>query len=287
MWIQQGIDDLKRRLLCTTIELESFKMEAKDEIRKSEEILANLFDLLKVVQKERDEARDQLQKLLIKVMPNNAFPQTQPEIPILLPAMVNSSMAESNSLSVSETYNNHQSHSSSPVDSFFDSVNSPELSNINVVDSNKICFANKTNEASALFKNITKGKVLPQKGKLLQTVMEAGPLLQTLLVAGPLPRWRNPPKMKPFNIPPPFSVKGCETTTSNCYMSPKPLSSLGHTEMSYSPGFPQTCSSSLLNFAGNPPNSSLNSTTRLLGSSYVNSSIINSQIPLDKRRRLQ
>jgi hypothetical protein len=36
-------------------------------------------------------------------------------------------------------------------------------------------------------------KTLPEKGKLLQAVMQAGPLLQTLLVAGPLPQWRHPP----------------------------------------------------------------------------------------------
>ncbi|KAL3688865.1 hypothetical protein R1sor_015174 [Riccia sorocarpa] len=34
---------------------------------------------------------------------------------------------------------------------------------------------------------------LPEKGKLLQAVMQAGPLLQTLMVAGPLPQWRHPP----------------------------------------------------------------------------------------------
>ncbi|MCO5550261.1 hypothetical protein L7F22_003742 [Adiantum nelumboides] len=34
---------------------------------------------------------------------------------------------------------------------------------------------------------------LPERGKLLQAVMQAGPLLQNLLLAGPLPQWRYPP----------------------------------------------------------------------------------------------
>ncbi|MCO5607970.1 hypothetical protein L7F22_062172 [Adiantum nelumboides] len=34
---------------------------------------------------------------------------------------------------------------------------------------------------------------LPERGKLLQAVMQVGPLLQNLLLAGPLPQWRYPP----------------------------------------------------------------------------------------------
>ncbi|KAH7289286.1 hypothetical protein KP509_31G068400 [Ceratopteris richardii] len=34
---------------------------------------------------------------------------------------------------------------------------------------------------------------LPEKGKLLQAVMQAGPLLHNLLLAGPLPQWKYPP----------------------------------------------------------------------------------------------
>lgn len=47
-------------------------------------------------------------------------------------------------------------------------------------------------------------KPLPEKGKFLQAVMKAGPLLQTLLLAGPLPQWRHPPPpMDSYQIPPP------------------------------------------------------------------------------------
>ncbi|XP_057846410.2 uncharacterized protein LOC131056090 [Cryptomeria japonica] len=36
-------------------------------------------------------------------------------------------------------------------------------------------------------------KPLPERGKLVEAVLQAGPLLQTLLVSGPLPQWRHPP----------------------------------------------------------------------------------------------
>ncbi|KAL8525603.1 hypothetical protein ACS0TY_015012 [Phlomoides rotata] len=78
---------------------------------------------------------------------------------------------DSSSNSLSETYN----YGSPPVDS---------------------------DEGSLIIESLVKGRVLPQKGTFLKAVIEAGPLLQTLLVAGPLPRWRNPPQLQPFQIPP-------------------------------------------------------------------------------------
>jgi hypothetical protein len=43
---------------------------------------------------------------------------------------------------------------------------------------------------------------LPERGKLLQAVVQAGPLLQTLLMAGPLPQWTHPPpRMDTVQIP--------------------------------------------------------------------------------------
>ncbi|KAH7294238.1 hypothetical protein KP509_28G062200 [Ceratopteris richardii] len=41
--------------------------------------------------------------------------------------------------------------------------------------------------------HLSREVALPEKGKLLQAVMQAGPLLQNLLIAGPLPQWRYPP----------------------------------------------------------------------------------------------
>ncbi|XAR52319.1 hypothetical protein NMG60_11020313 [Bertholletia excelsa] len=45
-------------------------------------------------------------------------------------------------------------------------------------------------------------KPLPEKGKLLQAVMEAGPLLQTLVLVGSLPEWQHPPPPNTAEIPP-------------------------------------------------------------------------------------
>ncbi|KAH7542516.1 uncharacterized protein LOC107405107 isoform X2 [Ziziphus jujuba] len=308
---QENIDELKQKLLYTTIELESVKLQAKEQIRKSEENVKNLLDLLNVAYKERDEARDQLQKLFNRILPSSpaelpaVVPHPKPESPLLMPAKAaNSSITESNSLS--ETYN-QQSHGSSPVDSFFDAVSSPDFSTINMADSSTMAFVKqqfvqdynaslptglvsstmaKTDPSSAVIDNLVKGKILPQKGKLLQAVMESGPLLQTLLVAGPLPMWRNPPPVQPFKIPP-VSIKGCETGGFNqkpvenpCYIAQNSLNSFSYPEMSR--GHSQTCSASLLSFNGRPSSSCLNN-SRLLTSS----SSFGNQIPIGKRQRLQ
>lgn len=214
----QNIDELKQKLLYTTLELEAVKAETDIEMKRNMESMKQLLQLLKLACQERDEAKDQLQKLLIKIMPTNDqqfFNPTNPSIPNcftndqlqqihpLMPAKANSSITESNGLS--DAYNHN---SSSPVDSLFDPISSPEFSNINLESPfvqdyhpNAIS-SSKVDEATLVMEGMIKGKNLPQKGNLLQAVMEAGPLLQTLLVAGPLPRWRNPPPLQGFNIPP-------------------------------------------------------------------------------------
>ncbi|XP_010253313.1 PREDICTED: uncharacterized protein LOC104594632 [Nelumbo nucifera] len=248
---QESIDDLKHKLLYTTIELESTRMNAQEVLRKNEESVQQLLQLLKVACQERDEAKDQLRRLLNKVMMPSSptgicpvLPMLQPESPHVQPNKANSSITESDSLS--ESYNHH-SYGSSPAESFFDAVSSSDLSNMNMADSSNMGLQNhpfaqesnvsnpmgivtsgngvnslatmssgspKIDQASIVIENLVKGKQLPQKGKLLQAVMEAGPLLQTLLVAGPLPRWRNPPPLHPLQIPP-VSIKGCDPETIN------------------------------------------------------------------------
>nr|GLL31018.1 uncharacterized protein LOC109172663 isoform X3 [Ipomoea trifida] len=193
---QETMDELKQKLLYSTFELERFKAESSEEMRKSKEYVKQLVELLKVACKERDEARDQLQKLLGTANVGHVHQVDQSVV--LLPATkANSGVTESNSLS--ETYN---TQGSSPVESFLDAVSSPELLNNSTVDSSAM------DQAAMAIEGLAKGKCLPQKGKLLQAVLEAGPLLQTLLVAGPLPRWRNPPQLKAFHIPP-VSIRGC------------------------------------------------------------------------------
>ncbi|KAG7019218.1 hypothetical protein SDJN02_18176, partial [Cucurbita argyrosperma subsp. argyrosperma] len=166
---QEGIDELKQRLLCTTIELESVKMAANQELTENKQNLKNLFNLLQIAYKERDEAKNQLQKVL-----NSA----------------NSGITESNSLS-----------GGGGSDA---AVSSPDFSSV----------------GDPVIENIVKGKKLPEKGRLLQAVMEAGPLLQTLLVAGPLPRWRNPPPVQSLKVvPPPFLINNNPRICSNSMMN--------------------------------------------------------------------
>ncbi|PPD94710.1 hypothetical protein GOBAR_DD08246 [Gossypium barbadense] len=151
---QEDFDELNLKLQYTIMELENVKMDAIEQTRKHNEETKHLLNLLELAYKERDEAKNQLQNLINKLVPNSQF-----ENPIFLTPKPNStSITESNSLS--DPYHHHNNHNHG--DSFIDTVTSPDFSTIKM-------------------------------GKLLQAVMEAGPLLQTLLVAGPLPNWRNPP----------------------------------------------------------------------------------------------
>ncbi|KAJ6309799.1 hypothetical protein OIU76_014689 [Salix suchowensis] len=214
-----------------------------------------------------------------------------------MPARANSSITESNSLS--DTYN-HQSHGSSPVDSLFDAVTSPDFSNINMADSCHMGFVNKTlvqdydgsvptglvapavakiDPADVVIDKFVKGKVLPENGKLLPAVMETAPLLQTLLLAGPLPRWRNPPPLHPFKIPP-VSISGETpnlTANSSC-LAQQPLASPSYIELSR--GSSQICSASLLDFATGASGSGIDN-GRLLNSGAIH------QIAACKRQRFQ
>jgi hypothetical protein len=259
---------LKQKLAHATIELESLKVEAKEEMREHKEDVEHLTNMLKVASQERDEAKSQLQKLLNNLVLSELMaaslpihPQEQSENPLVVSVIGNSSITESNSLS--ETHN-HQSHGSSPVDPFFDTITSPDFSNNNLADSSHMGLVSNTfvqeykgsisaglvppavakiHPADAVIENFVKGKVLPQKGKLLQALMEARPLLQTLLLAGLLPRWRNSPPLQPFNIVP-VSMSNQNTFANASSLAQKPLASPSYIELRYS----QKCSS-MLNLA--------------------------------------
>ncbi|PIN26294.1 hypothetical protein CDL12_00953 [Handroanthus impetiginosus] len=243
LWGYEGHHEeqlLEQKLLLTTLELEKLKAEAEEEMRKNKEHVKQLINLLKFAIQERDEARNQLNKLL------NSFSTIQAE------RKANSSRTESsNSLS-------------------FDAVSSPELiSNINFVQDSNVLKTNNLDSGTLAIDNLVKGRVLPQKGKFLQAVLEAGPLLQTLLVAGPLPRWRNPPRLEAFQVPP-VSIKGCNVEV----LVQKPASNAGQL------GFGQmSCGSNLAN---------LGSGTTCVGNnaSLIYSGIGNNGfVPLAKRQR--
>lgn len=180
--------------------LESVRAQANEEMTKSKENVNQLLQHLDSVCKERDQARDQIQKLLNKFASFN--PQTGIiNSPIQIqPLKPNSSITESNSLS--DTYNYQ-----SPNDPFFDIVSSPDSSNMGYKNPQQQQPPFVGDQGCLVIDQLVKGTNLPQKGKLLQAVFEAGPLLKTLLVAGQLPRWRNPPPAQGFQIPP-VSIRG-------------------------------------------------------------------------------
>ncbi|KAA8549707.1 hypothetical protein F0562_001275 [Nyssa sinensis] len=223
---QESIEDLKQKLLYATLELESIRMEASEEMKKDKEYVKHLLQLLKIACHERDEARDQLQKLLKKDC--NGTMST-----IIVP-------------------------SGTP----------------------------KIDQTSLLISKLVKGKTLPQKGKLLQAVLEAGPLLQTLLVAGPLPRWRNPPPLQPFQIPL-VSIKGCDAelvtqkpASNPGHFIPKSLNSSSYIEMPC--GSSQMSSSSMLNFGSGHSGSCLGNGRMISAGANTDS-----YIATGKRQRLQ
>ncbi|EPS62191.1 hypothetical protein M569_12606, partial [Genlisea aurea] len=184
-----GADQLGQKLLQATLELEKLRTEAMEEKNSNREYVKQLVALLKAALRERDEARDQLQKYL------GDNPEKKP---------ANSSVTESNSLS--DNYN----RSPPPVEeSFFDGVEFPDVD----FDSDFVCplAPAKVDRESLIIDSIARRRVLPERGQLLEAVLRSGPMLQTLLMAGPLPQWRNPPQIKPFQIPP-VTVKGRDTT---------------------------------------------------------------------------
>ncbi|KAL2470441.1 Protein of unknown function (DUF1635) [Abeliophyllum distichum] len=283
---EENIDELNQQFMYAILELEKSKVEASEETRKNTVYVKQLIQLLNITIQERDEARNQLQKLLEKFMLTssteglNILPQFHVDNPLVKPGKANSSITESNSLS--DTYNYH-SHVSSPVDSIFDAASSPELSNINMLSTNQVTSGvPKIDHASLIIDNLVKGRVLPQTGKFLQAVVEAGPLLQTLLVAGPLPRWRNPPRLQPFQIPP-APIKGSDHEI----FAQKTASNLGQLVSNSQSCAPMSCGSSqilsapMLSLANVPPGSFLHN-----GVMTSTRTDANSCIPLAKRRSL-
>jgi Protein of unknown function (DUF1635) len=151
-------------------------------MRKKEEDINKLIQLVKVTTKERDEAKDQLNALL-------SFLQSKKQQQV---AAVNSGLTESDSLSETQTRLSHRSHVSSPVESFYHAESS-NITNASVVPT---AAATQFDYGSVVIDELAKKRPLPEKGKLMHAVINAGPLLQTLMVAGPLPRWRNPPSVQ-------------------------------------------------------------------------------------------
>ncbi|PKA46354.1 hypothetical protein AXF42_Ash021678 [Apostasia shenzhenica] len=103
---------------------------------------------------------------------------------------------------------------SSPVDSILEAATASELPFLNMDDSCNDLGLRQSNMKISVppacfhfdpieerFNRLAKQKPLPEKGRLVEAVIDAGPLLHTLSVGGNLPKWRNPPSLKPSFIP--------------------------------------------------------------------------------------
>ncbi|XP_010520387.1 PREDICTED: uncharacterized protein LOC104799521 [Tarenaya hassleriana] len=188
-------EELRQTLLYTTLELEQTKMVAHEELRKRDEQLTHLKDILTKTIKERDEALEKCQRLIYDnlLLQQQQQQQQQKHIP---PPLSGASSIEDEQLQPPpqpqpQQLGSDKSFSSSDCE---DSIVSPT-----VIDP----VTNPSSAGTEIIPSLLPEKPLPEKGKLLQAVLKAGPLLQTLLLAGPLPQWRHPPPpLETFEIPP-------------------------------------------------------------------------------------
>ncbi|KAJ4772961.1 enabled-like protein (DUF1635) [Rhynchospora pubera] len=178
----QNVDELKQKLLSKTWELKNLQATAAEELRKKDETIHKLVNLVNLTKKERDEVKEQLNALL-----SCLSSKKQQHV-----GAVNSGLTESDSLSDTQTRNNRHSYVSSPVESFYHADSS------NITNAATTGVAASYDYGSIIIDELAKKRLLPEKGKLLQSVINAGPILQTLMVAGPLPTWRNPPPLQAF-----------------------------------------------------------------------------------------
>lgn len=221
------MEDLRHSLLCTTVELEQTRAAAQEELRKRDEQLLHLKDLLNNAVREKDEAQDKCQRLFLEKL---LLQQQQQQQNHTAPLSGISSIEDEPRRGIDS---NNGGFSSSDCEESI--VSSPVIDPIQPLPPS---LQNPIGE-------LVPEKPLPEKGKLLQAVMKAGPLLQTLLLAGPLPQWRHPPpplesfEIPPVTIPSPplplptpqlihqdslISVKGCNRKRVLCEGSDSPNS---------------------------------------------------------------
>ncbi|XP_059626863.1 uncharacterized protein LOC132269626 [Cornus florida] len=183
----ESMEELRQLLLLTTLELETTRLKAQEEIKMRDDELIHLKDLLTNAIRERDEAQEKCQRLLFDklLLQQHYHHQTAPISGISsIEDEPRRGLDSANGFSSSDC---EESIVSSPV---IDPIPQPPPP--------------PPPQAPAAQPPIVPEKALPEKGKLLQAVMKAGPLLQTLLLAGPLPQWRHPPPpLDSYQIPPP------------------------------------------------------------------------------------
>ncbi|MBA0719928.1 hypothetical protein Golax_007573 [Gossypium laxum] len=189
------MEELRYSLFYTTMELEQTRMAVQEELRKRDDQLIQLKELLSKAIRERDEAQEKCQRLFLEKLLLHQLQQQQQQKQQVSP-LSGVSGVEDERIKGIDSNNGFSSSDcegsivSSPV---LDPTQPPQLPPQGPPPQS---MPQTTME-------LVPDKPLPEKGKLLQAVMKAGPLLQTLLLAGPLPQWRHPPPpLESFEIPP-------------------------------------------------------------------------------------
>ncbi|KAK7262250.1 hypothetical protein RJT34_29814 [Clitoria ternatea] len=176
----KSMEELKQSLMYTTMELEQTRATVQEELRKRDDQLLSMKEMLNKVTRERDEAQEKCHRLVLEKMVLGQQVCPVSGISSIEDEPSKRGIDSNNGLSSSDC---EESIVSSPP------VQQPPVPLGSMSES--------------MIELISPDKPLPEKGKLLQAVMKAGPLLQTLLLAGPLPQWRHPPPpLESFEIPP-------------------------------------------------------------------------------------
>ncbi|CAK9230732.1 unnamed protein product, partial [Sphagnum tenellum] len=185
---QQGLEEMRHLLMRATLELDSARAVAEAEAEAHEVQVRHLQELLAATQRERDEAREQLLGLQadrVTVLQQQPPPWRQ----------------QSSSLPIAGVQSSPAAGFSQPLlcsapallpslpstTSLFQTV-SPVVSSLQGIPTHVLPEPPGADLHAML-------STLPEKGKLMQAVMDAGPLLQTLMMASSpsLPQWRHPP----------------------------------------------------------------------------------------------
>ncbi|THG11861.1 hypothetical protein TEA_000416 [Camellia sinensis var. sinensis] len=204
-WTLMGMDELRQSLLLATLELETTRLKAQEELKMRDDQLNHLKDLVTEAIRERDEAQDKCQRLVFERL---LFQQQQLHL---------QQQQQQQQLHLQQQ---QQCQQNAPLSGISSIEDEPRRG----LDSNNGFSSSDCEESivsspvidpippptqlpppiDELINPLVSDKPLPEKGKLLQAVMKAGPLLQTLLLAGPLPQWRHPPPpIDSYQIPPP------------------------------------------------------------------------------------
>ncbi|KAK6929149.1 Protein of unknown function DUF1635 [Dillenia turbinata] len=185
----EGMEELRQFLLCTTLELERTLLSTNEEIARKEDELVSLRNLLKIATQERDETQAMCRKLMLEIL----ILQHQQPTTFVSNEDDSSKLGDSN-------------NGFSTSDCTDGIISSPSQDQIMQLQQANPLLLQDTQE-------LIPKKPLPEKGKFLQAVMDAGPLLQTLMLAGPLPQWQIPPPQLNFIEIPPLSIPSTSTTS--------------------------------------------------------------------------